>query len=333
MRITKLTMDSTVTRYVVEGQLTQRTVAELDDARVANLYDNHTVVLDLTEVRFIDQVGVHALRDLRQHGAVLTGCSAFLSEMLASDEHSQREVQTEEQERDLQLLAALRRGEAAAFETLVRQYGGRLLATARRVLGNEHDAQDAVQEAYLCAFKAIGSFGSQAKLSTWLHRIVVNAALMKLRSRRRKPETSIDDLLPRFAADGEWQQSVHQWDISTEMLLQRQETREQVRHCIDQLPETYRTILVLRDIEELDTDETAAALSITANAVKIRLHRARQALRTLLERHVLRSAGEMRAHDNQPAPRDTLCEVSFQEKPGRRSVGGRRTPPSSIRTF
>jgi DNA-directed RNA polymerase specialized sigma24 family protein len=82
----------------------------------------------------------------------------------------------------------LRCGQDKAFERLVREHTGRLLAVARRLLGSEPDAQDAVQEAFLSAFKAIGQFTGAAKLSTWLHRIVVNAALMKLRSRRRKPE-------------------------------------------------------------------------------------------------------------------------------------------------
>jgi RNA polymerase sigma-70 factor, ECF subfamily len=169
----------------------------------------------------------------------------------------------------------------------VRQYSGRLLAVARRLLGNEHDAQDALQEAFLSAFKALAQFTGTAKLSTWLHRIVVNAALMKLRSRRRKPEAPIDDLLPHFDAQGEWASRVTNWEASSEMLLQRQETRALVRRCVDRLPETYRTVLLLRDIEELDTEEAASILGITPNAVKIRLHRARQVLRTLLERELV----------------------------------------------
>ena len=185
------------------------------------------------------------------------------------------------------LLARLRGGEDEAFEQLVRQYSGRLLAVARRFLGNEPDAHDAVQDAFLSAFKAIGQFTGTAKLSTWLHRIVVNAALMKLRSRRRKPEESIDELLPRFNEQGEWSSHVPQWEVSSEKLLQRRETRALVRHCIDRLPDTYRTVLLLRDIEDLNTEEVADALGITPNAVKIRLHRARQALRTLLEREVV----------------------------------------------
>jgi RNA polymerase sigma-70 factor, ECF subfamily len=86
------------------------------------------------------------------------------------------------------LVERLKAGDAEAFETLVRLYGSHMLATAHRILGNEHDASDAVQQAFLSAFKSITSFNGQAQLSTWLHRIVVNAALTQMRYRRRRPE-------------------------------------------------------------------------------------------------------------------------------------------------
>src|SRR6185436_3101732 len=94
---------------------------------------------------------------------------------------------------DAALLAALRTGEEWAFETLIRTFGGRLLAVARRFTRNEEDARDVVQSAYLSAFRGLSEFKGDAQLSTWLHRIVVNTSLMKLRTRRRKPEESIDE--------------------------------------------------------------------------------------------------------------------------------------------
>jgi RNA polymerase sigma-70 factor (ECF subfamily) len=100
------------------------------------------------------------------------------------------------------LVARLRAGSDAAYEELVRAQGARLLAVARRLLRSEEDARDAVQDAFISAFRAIDRFEGGSRLSTWLHRIVVNAALMKLRSQQRKPETSIEDLLPRFLEDG-----------------------------------------------------------------------------------------------------------------------------------
>jgi RNA polymerase sigma-70 factor (ECF subfamily) len=181
------------------------------------------------------------------------------------------------------LVEQLRAGDEAAFEQLVRVHGGRLLAVAQRYLRNEDDARDAVQEAFLGAFRSIDRFREGARISTWLHRIVVNAALMKLRSRRRKPEESIDDLLPSFLPDGHQEQPAVRWREMPDAALERGEIQQRVRDAIDQLPDSYRIVLLLRDIEELDTEETAAALEMSANAVKTRLHRARQALRTLLD--------------------------------------------------
>jgi RNA polymerase sigma-70 factor (ECF subfamily) len=186
---------------------------------------------------------------------------------------------------DAALLARLRRGEEAAFEELVRTHGGRLVAVARRMLRSEEDARDAVQQGFLSAFRALPSFQGESRLSTWLHRIVVNAALMKLRSRARRPEEAIEVLLPRFVEDGHHAEPVISWGASVDALLQQAETRMAVRRAIDRLPESYRTVLLLRDIEELETGEVAALLGITPNAVKIRLHRARQALARVLEPH------------------------------------------------
>lgn len=183
------------------------------------------------------------------------------------------------------LLAGLRAGDEDAYALMVRAYGGRLLAVARRILRNEEEARDAVQTAYLAAFRSLDRFEGDARLSTWLHRIVVNAALMRLRSRRRRPEQSLEPLLPVFLADGHHQQQFSASDLPADALLAQAETRAAVRTCIDQLPERYRAILILRDIEDVDTSDVAAAFGITPNAVKIRLHRARQALGTLLRRH------------------------------------------------
>ena len=182
---------------------------------------------------------------------------------------------------DDSLVARLQRGDHAAFESLVRTHGGRLLSVARRFLGTNEDAEDAVQETFIKAFKSIHTFEERAQLHTWLHRIVVNTALMKLRERRRKPQESIDDLLPTFTEDGHQTTASREW---SDALLERKETASMVRQAIAMLPEQHRTVLVLRDIEERDTAETAAILGTSTTVVKVRLHRARQALRTLLDR-------------------------------------------------
>lgn len=184
-------------------------------------------------------------------------------------------------EHDMLLVSRLQRGDERAFEEVVRAHGGRLLSVARRFLGSSEDAQDAVQDAFIRAFKAIHTFEERAQLHTWLHRILVNTALMKLRERRRKPEASIDDLLPTYATDGHQTVESREW---SDALLERKETAGLVRAAIAQLPEQYRTVLILRDLEERDTAETAAILGTTTTVAKVRLHRARQALRTLLDR-------------------------------------------------
>ena len=183
-------------------------------------------------------------------------------------------------------VSRLQAGDGAAFETLVRQHAGALLRVARRFMRTEEDARDAVQDAFVSVFKSIRRFEANARFSTWLHRIVINACLMRLRSHRRRPEEDIEDYLPRFLEDGHQVESSVPWRESAESALRRTEIRELVRSCIEQLPDTYREILLLRDIEELSTEETADLLGITLNAVKIRLHRGRQALRTLLDPHM-----------------------------------------------
>ena len=182
-----------------------------------------------------------------------------------------------------ELIARLQVGEEAAYRTLVESHGGRMLAVARRYLRSDDDAQDAVQDAFLSAFRSIGGFKGDARLSTWLHRIVVNAALMKIRTKERKPEQLIEDLLPRFLEDGHHVDPPALWPEGVDEMLERAETRQFVREKIEALPDSYRTVLMLRDIEELNTEDTASLLEISPNAVKIRLHRARQALRQLLD--------------------------------------------------
>ena len=194
----------------------------------------------------------------------------------------QSTADTDARAADAALLAALRARAPGAYEQLVRTHGGRLLAVARRLLTSEEDARDAVQEAFLNAFRNIDRFEGQALLSTWLHRIVVNVSLLKLRSRKRRPEESLDHLLPAFRDDGHFAERFESGSEPADQRLAREEEQAAVRAAIDELPEHYRTILLLRDIEGIGTQDVADQLGISPNAVKLRLHRARQALRTLL---------------------------------------------------
>src|SRR5262249_180628 len=152
------------------------------------------------------------------------------------------------------------------------------LAVARRFLHCEADCADAVQDAFLAAFRSLDTFSGHSNLGTWLHRIVVNACLMKLRARSRSRQVPIDDLLPTFDETGHHARPVRRWTEQDVGLMDQAELRLQVRRCIDKLPESYRCVLLLRDIEQLDTEQTARQLGMTPGSVKTRLHRARQAL-------------------------------------------------------
>lgn len=187
---------------------------------------------------------------------------------------------------DNALVEALRSGSDRAYEELVRTYAGRMLAVTRRILRDEDEARDALQEAFISAYKAIGKFKGESALSTWLHRIAVNAALMRQRSRKRRSEEPIEKFLPSYDDRGHREIPDDDWRHASDKVIERKQTSALVRSLIDQLPDSHRTVLILRDIEELSTNEAARALNITPNAVKVRLHRARQALRELLNPHV-----------------------------------------------
>ena len=199
---------------------------------------------------------------------------------------------------ETQVLDGLRRGQDWAFELVLRRYGSRMLATARRLLRNDEDARDAVQEAMLSAFRAVGQFAGNAQIGSWLHRIVVNAALMRLRSRKRKPEGSIEELLPSYLSDGHRAASADD-DLFPDEVLEQAQLLCLLRECAAELPEVYRQVYLLRDVEEMSSEDVAALMGITPNAVKIRLHRGRQALMTLVQR---RYAGQADTHTKKPVP-------------------------------
>ncbi|MBI1915353.1 MAG: sigma-70 family RNA polymerase sigma factor [Planctomycetes bacterium] len=200
-----------------------------------------------------------------------------------SDDRFSQASRSPELEAEAELVDRIRAGDESACATLVRRHGGAMMACARRILHCEAESADAVQDALVSAFRSIGSFAGNARLGTWLHRIVVNACLVRLRARRRRRAVPLDDLLPTFDESGR-PASRLAGDGARQPLarLEREEVRAQVRACIDRLPDPHRTVLLLRDIEEFDTDQTAELLGTSRGAVKVRLHRARQALRSLL---------------------------------------------------
>jgi RNA polymerase sigma-70 factor (ECF subfamily) len=168
------------------------------------------------------------------------------------------------------LIVRLRAGDSAAYDQLFRTHSGAMTAAARRFFGDTGDAAEAVQDAFVAAFKAMSAFEGAAKLSTWLHRITVNACLLKLRRRKRSRLVPLDEGTAASAP-------------GCDSAVSQAETCTRVRAGVDQLPEAYRDVIRFRDLEGLSTDETAARLGVKSGAVKTRLHRARQALKTVLE--------------------------------------------------
>jgi RNA polymerase sigma-70 factor, ECF subfamily len=183
---------------------------------------------------------------------------------------------------EMQLVRRAKRGDDSAFEELVRRYDRNVFRIAQHITQNREDAEDVVQEAFLKAYGNLAKFQEQSKFYTWLVRIAVNEALMKLR--RRKPERTVsldedvkteDDSLPREVAD---------WSPNPEQMYNQEELRDILTRTIQGLPAGFRTVFVLRDVEGLSTEETAQALELSVPAVKSRLLRARLQLRERLNR-------------------------------------------------
>jgi RNA polymerase sigma-70 factor (ECF subfamily) len=184
---------------------------------------------------------------------------------------------------DTELIEALRAGDLRAMEALMRRHNRMLYRTARAILGDDAEAEDAVQEAYLRAYGALAGFRGEAKLSTWLVRIVANEALM--RRRRRSRTAVVVPMGPAAAPSEEWS-TVMSDRSSPEQDAARSEMRTIIEARIDALPEGYRAVFVLRALEELTVEETAAALEIPEATVRTRFFRARALLRESLAREV-----------------------------------------------
>ncbi len=194
-----------------------------------------------------------------------------------------------------ELITRLKAGDHSAMEPVVRSFGGQMLATASRLVGSEDEAKECVQLAFIKAWKGISSFRADSSLRTWLHRIVTNEGLMKIRARKRRAEQSLDDHLPRFDSTTCRIEPLLGCasPASADELLERATVRDQVRDAIEQLPQDYRTIVLLRDIEGFTTSETAELLELSVTNVKVRLHRARSALKNLLEPVLAADRGQL----------------------------------------
>jgi RNA polymerase sigma-70 factor (ECF subfamily) len=185
---------------------------------------------------------------------------------------------------DETLAARAAAGDEPAFEELVIRYQARAFRLARRLTGNDGDAQDALQETFLQVHRGLPAFRGEARFSTWLYRIATNAALMQRRARARRPAESLESYLPRFDAAGQHAATSAelQAPCRAEEILDRQVLAAKARAAIDRLPDLYREAFVLRDLEELPTEEVAEILGLETATVRQRVHRARLMLRGYL---------------------------------------------------
>lgn len=183
---------------------------------------------------------------------------------------------------DDELVAGLLRGEAHAVEVLVDRHGAWIHRVASRLLADARDAEEVTQDVLMTVVQKIGTFKREAAFSSWLYRIAANAAYGRLRSRRSRPEISLEPLLPVFDDEGRHVTRVQDWSKGLDDPAVAGELRSALERGISQLPEEYRIVVLLRDVEGLTNEEAADALGLTVAAVKSRLHRARLALRPQL---------------------------------------------------
>ena len=194
------------------------------------------------------------------------------------------------------LVDRVRAQDASALEVLMERYTPRIYRVAFGITRSHAEAEEVVQDVFMTLFRKADLFEGRAALGTWLYRVAANAALIKRRGRRAEREIALDDCLPVFKPDGhrEGDRSfiVADWSQNPERDLLSGEARAIVEEALEQLPEHYRAVLVLRDVEELSNEEVAQALGEPVPAIKSRLHRARMALREVLTRRLPSSPAE-----------------------------------------
>jgi RNA polymerase sigma-70 factor (ECF subfamily) len=194
---------------------------------------------------------------------------------------------------DETLVLRARARDLDAFEALVERHEDRLYRLALRLLRDEEGAREVLQEALFAAWRRLDQFEGKAQFGSWLYRIVANAALMALRSRRRHPEVSVEALEPArleaTAAAGGGFGAGPNWARRPDEELQSQELRRHIEEALETLPEGQRLVFLLRDVDDLSTEETADLLGVNVPTVKTRLHRARLALREAITEYFTRA--------------------------------------------
>jgi RNA polymerase sigma-70 factor (ECF subfamily) len=183
---------------------------------------------------------------------------------------------------DMELVERARKKDYPAFEELLGRYEDKVYRLAFRFVRNESEAKEILQDTFLAVWRKLDTFKGDAQFSSWVYRVAANAALMRLRSHRRHPEVSTEDLPAGFLDQNQAGQILSagdNWARRPDEELQSEEVRRHIQAAVDALPDIYRTVFLVRDVEGLSTEETAEMLGISVPTVKTRLHRARIALR------------------------------------------------------
>ncbi len=185
---------------------------------------------------------------------------------------------------DHDLVVRAQGGDGGAFATLARRHRDRVYRLALRITRDAQDAEDVLQETFLSVYRKLDDFREEAAFTTWLHRVAANHALMKLRKRRSTIQTtSMDEVGDRFEDTGTVLSPGGTWQDDGKLdAAEKRELRERINQAVDELPEIYRVVFLLRDVEELSTEEVAEVVGIGVPNVKTRLHRARLLLRDKL---------------------------------------------------
>lgn len=193
-----------------------------------------------------------------------------------------------------ELVAKAREGDSAAYNQLVNKYSPKIYRLAKHITQHDEDAEDVLQETFLKAFEHLGDFQGQSKFYTWIVRIAVNESLMKLRKRKSDRTVPLDE--PLDTGEDTVVREIAVWDEDPEQQYSREELAKILDEAVQSLRPVFRTVFVLRDIEELSTEETAEALGISIPAVKSRLLRARLQLREKLTRFFKRKGDDVFAY-------------------------------------
>ena len=225
-------------------------------------------------------------------GTVADGLEVVLDG--AGADGANRQFATGDTPEEAALVDQARHGDAAAFTVLVEKYEPKIYRLAKHITQNDEDAEDVLQEAFLKAYSHLGTFQGQSKFYTWIVRIAVNEALMKLRKRKSDRTVSLDE--PQDTGEDTVAREIAVWEDDPEQKYTREELRGILDNAVDSLKPSFRTVFVLRDIEEMSTEETAEALGISIPAVKSRLLRARLQLREKLTRLFRRKGDDVFAY-------------------------------------